>query len=155
MIKDLIKETFIDYINILKARKSTVFKVLGVSIILTVITSYLTTKYLVPIFRSYINTSGDRYNVDLNNMFGDVLFYILICIIVAMMLSIVFIFTLSSFTPLYCTVGLLILYIGVLMMGITNEVFSINLFSIILSYIILILSFRSFVRFAFNRVILN
>lgn len=155
MIKDLIKETFMGYINILKTRKSTVFKVLGISAVLTAITSYLTMKYLVPVFRSYINMSGDKYNVDLNNTFGDVLSYILICIVVAMMLSIVLIFTLSSFTPLYFTIGILLLYIGVLMMGITNEIFDINLLNILLSYIILILSFRNFVRFTFNRVILN
>lgn len=155
MVKDLMKEAISYYIDFFKTRKSTVFKVLGISVILTMITLYLITKYLVPVFRSYINMSGDMYKADLNNTFGDVLLYILICIVVAMMLSIVLVFTLSSFTSLYFTIGILLLYIGVLMMGITNEIFDINLFNILLSYIILILSFRRFVRFAFHRVILK
>lgn len=150
MVKDLIKETFQYYIDAIKCNKSAIIKVSLVSILLSSVTVYSIIKYLVPVLKERISEVGtySMHDVSVGLLFISLLF-IFACL--SLVINITIAYVMGYLKPVYFSVGLILLSFEMLYITLVGEVSVLMFFNVTLSYIILVLSMRDFVRFVFHR----
>ena len=84
-----------------------------------------------------------------------IIFILFIFAFLTLVVNMILSYVMGYLKPVYFSVGLLLLSVDMIYIIIVGEVSVLMFFNVTLSYIILVLSIRDFVRFAFNRVILN
>lgn len=151
MIKDLIKEMFEYYVDAIKCNKSVIIKVCLVSIFLAGVTVYPIMKYLVPDFKEGMSNVG-TYEASVGLL---MLFILFIFAVLTLVVNITISYVMGYLKPVYFSIGLILLLVDMVYITIVGKVSVLMFLNVTLSYIILVLSIRDFVRFAFNRVILN
>ena len=151
MIKDLIKEMFEYYVDAIKYNKSVIIKVCLVSIFLAGITIYPIMKYLVPDFKKGMSNVG-TYEASVGLL---IIFILFIFAFLTLVVNTILSYVMGYLKPVYFSVGLLLLSVDMIYIIIVGEVSVLMFLNVTLSYILLVLSIRDFVRFAFHRVILN
>ena len=154
MVKDLLKETFEYFVDKFIRNKSAIIKILSISIFLASVTSYSIVNYLAPIIRSRRSDDGQYYIDDMSVLFWIVLILFAFSFLM-LILTVVIAFVLNCLKPVYFSFAVSSLIFDMIYIMFVGEV-SVSMFiSVILSYVVLIWSIRSFVMFAFNRVILK
>lgn len=151
MIKDLIKETFEYYVDAIKCNQSVIIKVCLVSIFLAGVTVYSIMKYLIPDFKKGMSNVG-TYEVSVGLL---ILFILFIFAVLTLVVNITISYVMGYLKPFYFSVGLILLSVDMVYITIVGEVSVLMFLNVTLSYIILVLSIRDFVRFTFHRVILK
>ena len=84
-----------------------------------------------------------------------IIFILFIFAFLTLVVNMILSYVMGYLKPVYFSVGLLLLSVDMIYIIIVGEVSVLMFLNVTLSYIILVLSIRDFVRFVFHRVILN
>ena len=108
MVKDFFKETLEYSVYKFKKNKSTIIKILSISVFLASVTSYWLVKYVVPGINERMSKNG-VYEVKYITVGLLIIMILFILSIFTLFLNVVIAFVLGYLKPFYFTVGLFLL----------------------------------------------
>lgn len=153
MVKDFFKETLEYSVYKFKKNKSTIIKILSISVFLASVTSYWLVKYVVPGINERMSKNG-VYEVKYITVGLLIIMILFILSIFTLFLNVVIAFVLGYLKPFYFTVGLFLLSANMFYTSLLGSISVLMFINMVLSYIILVLSFRDLFKFIFHRKIL-